>query len=158
MGQPQSLAHKSYELITDAPSPATRSGFGANPYRVLVAADDARARSSLVSALVPCGFDVLAFSEGRGVLEFLSMTMKRNVDVEPPDLIVADLDLPGAGGLEVVAALRELDWSTPVVLLTAFPDEALEEESARMGVTAVFAKPVDLTELRSLARELLPAA
>lgn len=157
MGQPQSLAHRSYELITDAPSFAA-SGFGPNPYRVLIADDDPEMRSLLVSALSPCGYDILAFSEGRGVVEFLSMTMKRNVDVEPPDLVVSDLDMPGADGLEVASTLRELDWSTPIVLLTAFPNEDLEEEAARMGVTAVFAKPVDLKQLRALVRDLLPQA
>jgi FixJ family two-component response regulator len=58
----------------------------------------------------------------------------------------------GVTGLDVLAGLRETDWATPVILLTAFGDAELHAEAHRLGALAVFDKPFDFRDLRKLAR------
>lgn len=60
--------------------------------------------------------------------------------------------MPGKSGLEVLAGLRQSDWSTPVILITAFGDEWTHAEAQRLGATSID-KPFDLHDLRLLARE-----
>src|SRR5262249_47279375 len=42
-----------------------------------------------------------------------------------PDVAVLDVDMPGAGGFDVVRSMREASLSTQVVLLTMYRDEGL---------------------------------
>ena len=54
-------------------------------------------------------------------------------------------------GLDVVAGLRRAEWITPVIIITAFGDEATHAEAQRLGAAAVFDKPFDVNDLRIAA-------
>jgi len=47
------------------------------------------------------------------------------------------------------AALRSAQWATPVILITAFGDEAIRAEARELGAFAILEKPRDLEELRT---------
>ena len=64
--------------------------------------------------------------------------------------------MPGLGGLDVLAILRCADWNTPVILITAFGDEATHAEGRDLGALAVFDKPFGVDLLRSAVREAMP--
>ncbi|AHG93421.1 diguanylate cyclase (plasmid) [Gemmatirosa kalamazoonensis] len=51
----------------------------------------------------------------------------------PPDLVLLDLTLPDSSGLETLARVRERFGGTPVVLLTASDDRAIEEQALAAG-------------------------
>jgi two-component system copper resistance phosphate regulon response regulator CusR len=71
------------------------------------------------------------------------------------DLIVLDVMLPGRNGLEILAALRKLSVSTPVLLLTA--KDAVEDRVARLdaGADDYLVKPFAYPELSARIRALL---
>jgi DNA-binding NtrC family response regulator len=73
-------------------------------------------------------------------------------DGRPLDLIITDVRMHGVTGLEILAGLRENDWSTPVILMTAFGDAELHAEAMRLGALAVLDKPFELDALRTLVR------
>jgi two-component system invasion response regulator UvrY len=69
--------------------------------------------------------------------------------IDPPDVVVLDLHLPGIGGLDVAAAILEQDPSQAIVMFSAFLHPAVRAEAERMGVRAC----LDKQDLR-----LLPTA
>jgi DNA-binding NtrC family response regulator len=73
--------------------------------------------------------------------------------------VIADLclsEMPSAEGLDVVAYVKRLSPSTPVILFTAYGSAEVEAEARRRGVLAVLMKPRSLSELERLIRVLVP--
>ncbi|WP_026106218.1 response regulator transcription factor [Vreelandella jeotgali] len=71
------------------------------------------------------------------------------------DLVVLDLNLPGAGGLDVLAALRRHDTHTPVLILTARDGVEDRVRGLDLGADDYLAKPFALSELEARVRALL---
>lgn len=83
--------------------------------------------------------------------ETLSNPLKTGqmVDDFCPDLIVMDLDMPEANGLDVARALRlsRPHLSLPILFLSAEQDEAIQHEARQIGGDDFITKPVDLATL-----------
>jgi CheY-like chemotaxis protein len=60
------------------------------------------------------------------------------------DAIVTDLSMPVMSGFEFIRKVREIDKITPIIVTTAFRDEARQLDDA--GVIILF-KPIDTKEL-----------
>ncbi len=75
---------------------------------------------------------------------------------EPLDLVLTDLQLPGGTGLEVLRAARRLQPQAAVVVLTAFGTVARAVEAMKAGAADFLEKPVDLDALFGLVRALTP--
>lgn len=73
---------------------------------------------------------------------------------EDVDVVLTDLDLGGPGGLEVVAASRELRPHAAVVILTGKPTLDSAIEAMRLGANRYLRKPVPMAELRQVVGEL----
>ncbi|MCD8492697.1 MAG: response regulator [Geovibrio sp.] len=41
-----------------------------------------------------------------------------------PDIIVTDLDMPVMNGIQMISAIRKTDIVTPIIIITAFEDQA----------------------------------
>ena len=61
--------------------------------------------------------------------------------------IIADVHMPGMGGLHLLRKLHEQGFVTPVILITALPDENLDEEAASMGAMCLLRKPFKTSAL-----------
>ncbi len=70
------------------------------------------------------------------------------------DLIVTDVRMPGITGLEAIARLREVGYSTPVITMTAFPDEELRRRAHQLDVM-VLDKPFKLGDLQDASQYFL---
>jgi DNA-binding response OmpR family regulator len=68
------------------------------------------------------------------------------------DLAIIDVNLPGASGLDLAQQCRDrsLDSDLPIVLVTAFPSDAIFTAARRLR-SAVLGKPFALADLRRLA-------
>jgi DNA-binding NtrC family response regulator len=66
------------------------------------------------------------------------------VRARPPDVIFLDIHLPGISGVEVLKAVKQLDATIPVVMLTANDDNALAAEAIKHGAFSYVPKPFDL--------------
>lgn len=116
--------------------------------RVLIAEDDPEMGDLLAAALHLDGYEVVHARTGAQLLDSIGTQLLNALDRAPVDLIISDIRLPGMSGLEVLAALRQTDWSTPVILISAFADPETHAEAHRLGATLVFNKPFDIDDLR----------
>ena len=66
------------------------------------------------------------------------------------DVIVSDLNMPGAGGLELLDRVRAINPEIPIVVVTAFGTVASAVEAMKRGAADYLTKPIDLGELEVL--------
>ena len=80
---------------------------------------------------------------------------RRKVAEMKPDLVLLDLELPDADGLEVLKELRAEQPELPVMILTAHDSLANAIESIKLGAYHFLPKPYAVEELISLCRRAL---
>lgn len=115
--------------------------------RILLAEDESELANWLVRALEQGGFQVDWVNDGRMVRVSLKTTRY--------DALILDLGLPGLGGHDVLANLREADHRLPVLILTA-RDSLMERVSTlREGADDFLAKPFELAELEARLTALI---
>lgn len=66
---------------------------------------------------------------------------------ESPELAVVDLKMPGRSGLELVHALKEIDPTTRVVVLTGYASIATAIDAIRIGAAHYLPKPADADDI-----------
>lgn len=66
---------------------------------------------------------------------------------ESPEFAVVDLKMPGKSGLELVQALKEVDQTTKVVVLTGYGSIATAIDAIRLGATYYLPKPADADDI-----------
>jgi two-component system response regulator TctD len=109
--------------------------------RLLLAEDEPALADWLTKALAQGDFVVDWVDDGRLVLQQLQATRY--------DALILDLGLPGIGGHEVLAQLRDADSRVPVLVLTA-RDSLIERVSTlHEGADDFLAKPFELQELEA---------
>ena len=62
--------------------------------------------------------------------------------------------MPVCSGLQILEALRQAHWRTPVILMTAFGDEATRKRAAALAAV-LFDKPFELDDLRATVKTML---
>jgi CheY-like chemotaxis protein len=102
--------------------------------RVLVIDDERSVRELLVDILASAGHVPLSAADGASGLALLER-------VEPLDLALLDLGLPGMSGWDLAARLRAERPELPLVLITGWGDRLDPAELARSGIREVIAKP-----------------
>lgn len=73
-----------------------------------------------------------------------------------PDIVLTDIRMPGADGLEVVAALRERlgDAAPEFAVISGYGDFAYAREALKLGVKDYLLKPLDDDELEAAVERL----
>lgn len=141
-------------ILNTPPEPVPRVHPGATPIRVLLAEDDRELRLLLATALRRDGYEVLEAHDAKHLLELMGEALVSG-NGAPVDVVVSDIRMPGASGLDLLAGLRRDDWTTPVVLITAFGDPETHAEAYRLGADAVLDKPLDVDDLRLVVQTLV---
>ncbi len=113
---------------------------------VVVADDEASARSGLEALLRDEGFEVVLAEDGATALA--------RVQESAPDILVTDLHMPGMDGVELLRRAREVDPDLIVVLMTAFA-EVETAKGARQGAEQYLTKPLQIDELVLVLRRAL---
>jgi DNA-binding NtrC family response regulator len=112
------------------------------PGRFLVVEDNDTLRRGIARALAD-GFGAVD-EEATGDTAVVRLRDAANA---PYDVIVTDLRLPGAGGLEVLEAARARDERSAVILMTAYGTIEAAVEAMRRGAFDFLQKPFDLEQL-----------
>jgi two-component system response regulator MprA len=117
---------------------------------VLIADDDQRLLKMLCRTLTYEGLDVITAADGKRALELAY--------AQHPDVIVLDWMMPEQNGLGVLAALREDNGQTPVLMLTA--RDAIEDrvQGLESGADDYLVKPFAPAELVARVHALLRRA
>ncbi len=114
---------------------------------ILVAEDDEGIRVPLVRALEREGHQIDAVTSGTDAIA-------RGVDGDH-DLLILDIGLPGADGLEVCRRVRDDRPAVPIVFLTAHDSEMDAVSGLDAGADDYITKPFGLAELLARVRSQL---
>lgn len=102
---------------------------------ILVVEDDAPFRAILVRAFESRGFEVKGVASANAAMAA--------AQADSPEMAVVDLKLGEDSGLDVVRALKAIDPSTAIVVLTGYGSIATALESIRLGALHYLTKPTD---------------
>jgi two-component system response regulator AtoC len=145
----------SLEGSTD--SQTTRTGYPPRRFRILVAEDDVEMRRLVAGALRDDGHDVVELADGGKLLAEITVGAKARAEENAVDLVISDIRMPISTGLQILEALRRARWRTPVILMTAFGDDATRRHAENLSAV-LFDKPFDLDDLRATVEHLLQRA
>lgn len=109
--------------------------------KLLVVDDDPAILALLHTLLEPWGLEVTTIDDSRQFWQ--------TVAAVSPDLLILDLHMPHQDGIELCQAIREDDrWSSlPVMVLTAYTDEATVNQVFSAGADDFVSKPIIGPEL-----------
>ena len=118
--------------------------------RILVAEDNAISQQLIQMILERGGHHVKVVSDGEAALDAYHH--------DRLDLLILDMNMPGANGLEVAKTVRMMETHgktlrTPIIMLTAAASTDLQEASEDAGIDRFLAKPIDPRGLLAAVRE-----
>ena len=87
--------------------------------RVLLAEDDASARTILAKILRAMDLEVIETDDGGRLLVAITSYYKDGRSPEDLDLVITDIWMPVLSGLEIFKGLRVAHWTLPVIVMTA---------------------------------------
>jgi DNA-binding NtrC family response regulator len=114
----------------------------------------------------------LVVDDEPGMLEVCAATLKRLVNAEVMleqdarraadrlraetfDLLIADVRMPGLGGVDLLRLVREHDSGMAVLIITAFPSVDTAVESMRLGAADYLTKPFKPEDLLATVQRVL---
>jgi putative two-component system response regulator len=111
------------------------------PFRILLAEDDAPTRQFMRKLLVVEGYEILEAADGEEALERLER--------EPVDMVISDIMMPRMNGLELCRRVKDSEdfRLMPVLLCTAHSQDSDKIKGLEAGADDFLAKPVNATEL-----------
>lgn len=118
--------------------------------RILLVEDEPDAAAQLARGLRDRAYAVDLAADGNAAVE--------KAFVNPYDLILLDLMLPGKDGITVCREIRASGAAVPILMLTARGDTAARIHGLDAGADDYLAKPFDLDELLARIRALLRRA
>ena len=114
--------------------------------RILVVEDERALCETIVRSLRRLAYSVDPCYDGDTAIDLLGS--------ERYDLVLLDLNLPGADGMTVLRTLRQTDRETRVLILSARSEVADKVEGLDGGANDYLAKPFHLEELEARIRSL----
>ena len=111
---------------------------------LLLVEDKNELRAMLRKALERAGYVVEEAPDGTAAVQ--------KVRARRYQMVITDLKLPGASGLDVLRATKQADATIPVILLTAFGSVEEAVTAMKEGAFDFLQKPVDLEHLKLLVK------
>jgi DNA-binding NtrC family response regulator len=115
--------------------------------RVLVVDDEPLIRWSITETLGAGGHDVTEAPDAASALRALA-------DGPDPDLVLLDFRLPDSNDLGLLAEIRRVAPSTPVIMMTAFGTPDVAAGALKLGASRVLNKPFNMHDLEDLVRSV----
>lgn len=119
---------------------------------IVIAEDDADTRAALCELLTSKGYRVTQVCDGSQLLELLQASQ-----YSPVDLIVTDIWMPFATGVESVKMMRRLGWRTPVILITGFGDDYTHALASSLDARVLEKPPNSEALCQAVSAELAPS-
>jgi EAL domain-containing protein (putative c-di-GMP-specific phosphodiesterase class I) len=107
--------------------------------RVLIVEDDRALLEAYTDILLEHGFEVATAADGASAL--------RELGARSFDVVLTDVLMPGATGVDILRAVRERDLDLPVVLVTGNPSVESAVSALELGALHYLVKPVTTGEL-----------
>lgn len=119
---------------------------------ILVVDDDASLRRVVRMQLEEAGYTVALAADGKSALAL--------IDEQQPRLVITDLRMPCADGMELLRHIRESAQETTVIIITAFATVETAVAAMKAGAYDYITKPIDYDALilavhRAMERQTL---
>jgi DNA-binding NtrC family response regulator len=115
--------------------------------RILIVDDEPSIRKVLHAQLRRAGYHATTADDGRAGIALLGQ--------EPFDLVVSDLQMPGIGGMDLLAYCKANLPGMPVILITAHGTVDSAVEAIKQGAHDYITKPFDQAELQAIIQKAL---
>ena len=122
-----------------AVSAASAGAIRAASHAIGIVDDDEAVRVAVGRLLRSFDFRVELYASGQDLLEAPS--------IDALSCIISDVQMPAMSGFAVCQALRARGCHVPVILMTAFAGEDMEQSARAAGATQFLAKPFDEDDL-----------
>jgi FixJ family two-component response regulator len=114
---------------------------------IVVVDDDEAIRIAAASLIRSLGLVVRTFASAE---EFLSADIAAKISC-----LVSDVYMPGISGLDLPDVLLARGQRTPIIFITAYLDERIENRAQAVGAAGLFVKPFDGQGLADCIMEVL---
>jgi len=115
--------------------------------RILVVDDEKAIRFAFEQFLHDEGFSPLLAADAESAMD--------QIKSQRPEIIFLDYRLPGKDGLALLAEIKTIDDSVPVVFMTAFGEMEVAIKAMQQGAYEYLTKPLDLEKVRILIDRIL---
>jgi FixJ family two-component response regulator len=95
--------------------------------------DDASVRTAADNFLNSLGYAVHTFASAEDFLQ--------SARLDDSSCVVADVQMPGMNGLDLLKIIRSRGNDTPFIFITAFPDDSVRTRAAKAGADVLLEKP-----------------
>jgi len=95
--------------------------------------DDASVRTATNNLLSSHGYVIQTFVSADDFL--------RSARLDESSCVIADVQMPGMSGLDLLTHMRSHGYTVPFVFITAFPDESVRARALKAGAIGFLAKP-----------------
>ncbi|MBI5743572.1 MAG: response regulator [Elusimicrobia bacterium] len=107
--------------------------------RILIVDDEPDMRLAVRNVLKLRGYEIQEAGDGPAALELAR--------ADRPDLVLLDMRLPGMDGIEVLEALKKMDESVPVVMITGYGHIQSAVDVMKLGASEYLQKPFENSQL-----------
>ncbi|ANB59040.1 sporulation initiation phosphotransferase F [Anoxybacillus sp. B7M1] len=77
------------------------------------------------------------------------------VQKHQPDLVLLDMKIPGMDGIEILKRIKAMNENIKVIIMTAYGELDMIQETKDLGAIMHFAKPFDIDELREAVKKYI---
>lgn len=116
---------------------------------VVVVDDEESVRRAVSRLLRAAGLTVRSFASAEDLL--------KSGQLSATGCLIADIQMPGMSGLNLLAELNARHCPVPTIFITAHGEENLRMQAMRLGAVKFLAKPIDGEKLLASARAALQA-
>lgn len=110
------------------------------PYKILFVEDDQVIRENYVTYLKMFFSEVFEAEDGEKAYELYKL--------KKPDIMIIDINIPKLNGLDLLEKIRENDYSTKAIILTAHTDKTFLLKAIGLKLTKYLVKPVTRKDLK----------
>ena len=114
---------------------------------VLVVDDDETMREVLTVRLEDWGYRVDTAAD--------AASARSAIEASNPDIVLADIVLPGMSGIDLLRLLKEDDASRPVILMTGHGSVDLAVEAMKEGAEDFLTKPIETDKLEAVLKAVI---
>lgn len=116
--------------------------------KILVAEDEPMLLKTIELKLKKEGYEVITTHDGREAIA--------KIEEFAPDLVISDIMMPYASGLEITALLKKnREKQIPIIILSAMEQEKVVMEAFELGADDYITKPFSLNELSIRVKRLM---
>ena len=141
---PRVLGKEEEEAPQQIPVPSEKGS-----ERIFVIDDEQAIVAMEKIALERLGYQVQLFADSEEALAAF------RANPQGCDLVVTDQTMPHLSGMDLAKAFLAIRPDLPIILSTGYSSQASEEDAARAGIRRFIMKPLNISQLAAVIREIL---